>query len=177
MGEQIIRVSDLSGRVVENPDDLVNIVVTEHPDLEESVRLEALPEELKDLGKLSIAAVGLEVTQPDDETPTRHVLTKANFDKLAVHKPMEEILASAALVAVVKQRRSHNRTVTGEPLRDFSSLDHAGAPHKGKVSLAEAQLVRENLPAINERLAAQGQRPIDPADPELAKRYGLDTPA
>jgi hypothetical protein len=90
---------------------------------------------------------------------------------------MEEILASAALVAVVKQRRSHNRTVTGEPLRDFSSLDHAGAPHKGKVSLAEAQLVRENLPAINERLAAQGQRPIDPADPELAKRYGLDTPA
>jgi hypothetical protein len=36
-------------------------------------------------------------------------------------------------------------------------------------------LVRENLDAINERLAAEGIRAIDPANPEHAKLYGFET--
>ncbi len=178
MGEQVIRISDLSGQRIENPEQqLVDIVVTEHPDLEadQQVRLEALPEEVKDLGKYSIAAVGLLVTMPGEEAPIRHILTKPNFDKLAAGKPMDEVIAGAALVKAVQARRSHNRTTTGEPLRSFDTLDHAGEPHKGKVSKAEALMVRDNLAEVNKRLQAQSLPLIDPANPEHAKRYGFDT--
>ena len=180
MGQEIVRVSDLSGQRIEDVEkQLVDIVVTDHPDLEpnEQRRLEALPGEVESLGKHAINAVGLLVTMPGEEEPTRVFLTKANFDKLATGRPMDEVLAGAALVKAVKavqqERRSHNRTATGEPLRNFNTLDHAGEPHQGKVGQTEARLVRENLDAVNERLAAQGMPTIDPANPEHAKRYGF----
>jgi hypothetical protein len=158
--------------MVTNPQDLASMLVTEHPDLEHPVRLEALPQELAQLGKLSIAAVGLEVTMPDDDEPTRYVLTMTNFNKLATDRPMEEVLASAE--PVVPKRRSHNATKTGEPLNDHNTLEWAGTPHKGKVGAEEARLVREHLDEINARLASQGLRTIDSGDPEHAKRYGLN---
>jgi hypothetical protein len=176
MGEKVVRFSDLSGQMAENPEALVGVVVTQHPDLDQPVHLEAMPEELEQLGKHAIAAVGLEITRPGDEEPSRYVLTVNNFSKLATHKPMSEVLATAQPVTPPKsQRRSHNRTTTGEPLRDFSTLEHAGAPHKGKVGEGEAKLVRENLDSVNERLTSQGLRTIDPADPDHAERYGFDT--
>src|SRR5262249_60904363 len=55
----------------------------------------------------------------------------------------------------------------------YASLDSAGRPHKGKVTDAEKQLVRENFDQVNERLAAEGQRTIDLDDAELVDRYGL----
>src|SRR5713101_7945210 len=135
MGKQEIRVSDLSGQRIENPEaELVSIVVTDHPDLEldKRVQLDALSDEVKDLGKLSLAAVGLEVTHPGDEAPTRYVLTKTNFDKLATGgQVMEEVLAAAAVVTVVKARRSHNTTRDGAPLVNYNEPEYAGLPHKG----------------------------------------------
>ena len=38
-------------------------------------------------------------------------------------------------------------------------------------------VVQEHLAEINKRLAADGMRTIDPADPDHAERYGLETPA
>jgi hypothetical protein len=176
MGERLVRFSDLSGQMAENPEALVGVVVTDHPELDQPVRLEAIPGELETLGKLALKdPVVLDVTQPGQEESQRYVLTVANFGKLATHKPMAEVLEGAEPVVPARQsRRSHNRTATGEPLRDFSTLEHAGAPHKGKVGEAEGRLVRENLDAINERLVAQGVRTIDPANPEHAKLYGFD---
>lgn len=177
MVERLVRFSDLSGQMAENPEALVGVVVTDHPELDQPVRLEAMPGELEMLGKLALKdPVVLDVTQPDEEEPQRYVLTVANFNKLATNKPMGEVLESAQPVTPPKpQRRSHNRTSSGESLRDFSTLEHAGAPHKGKVGEAEAKLVRENLDAINERLAAQEVRTIDPTNPEHAKWYGFET--
>lgn len=54
-------------------------------------------------------------------------------------------------------------------------MEWASTPHKGKTNPEEARLVRENLPAINERLAAQGFRTIDLNHPERAQRYGFAT--
>ena len=56
---------------------------------------------------------------------------------------------------------------------DYGTLEHAGKPHKGKVTDAEKQLVREHLEEINERLAGQGFRTISVSDPEQVERYGL----
>lgn len=178
MSTQEIRVSDLSGQTIGNPaEQRVTIVVTEHPDLEpdKRIQLDAMPDELKDLGKFSIAAVGLEVTFPGDEVPQRHVLTKTNFDKLFTSgRPADEVIAAAAVVEAVKQRRvSHNTTKDGGPLVNYNDPANAGMPHKGKIGDQEAVFVRENLELVNQRRADAGHAPIDPANAVDAKRYGF----
>jgi len=180
MAREEIRVSDLSGQRIENPDEqLVSIVVTEHPDLEPGKRaqLDAMPGELENLGRWSIAAVGLDVNFPGDEAPRRHVLTKSNFDKLATGRPMDEVIAAAAVVEVVKQRRSsHNTTKDGGPLINYNDPEYAGLPHKGKIGEQEAAFVRDNLDLVNERRTTAGQPVIDPANPLDVKRYGFPLP-
>ena len=52
-------------------------------------------------------------------------------------------------------------------------MEHAGKPHKGKVTDAEKRLVRDHLDEINQRLAGQGMRTISLADPDHIERYGL----
>jgi hypothetical protein len=172
MGEKAMRFSDLSGQLVPDPNVLASITVVDHPDLADGpVRIEALPEELEQLGKFGIRAVTLEVKMPGEEEPTRHVLTTANFAKLATEKPMAEVLDGAERITV--KRRVGGSALNGEVAHDHNSLEWAGTPHKGKTSPEEARLVRENLEAINERLIAQGLRPVDPANPEHARRYGF----
>jgi hypothetical protein len=174
MGEKVMHVSDLSGQLVQDPEALASITVVDHPEVTDGpVRIEALPEELEQLGKFGIRAVTLEVKMPGEEEPTRHVLTTANFAKLATDKPMAEVLEGAERVVV--KRRMGGSAVNGEVARDHESMEWAGTPHKGKTSPKEAQLVRENLEAVNARLIAQGLRPVDPANPEHARRYGFDT--
>jgi hypothetical protein len=159
--------------MVDNPDALAQITIVDHPDVDDGpLRIEALPGELEALGKMAIKAVTLEVKLPDEEEPTRHVLTAANFAKLATDKPMAEVLEGAE--RVIFKRSKGNGGASGEA-RDHNSLDWAGTPHKGKTSPEEARLVRENLATINERLVAQGYRPVDPANPEHARRYGFDS--
>lgn len=170
MGERVIHVSDFSGETAP-PEQLAAVIVTEHPDLDGPVRLEALPAELEPLKKLGIKAVTLEVQLPGEEEPTRHVLTTANFDKLATGQPMAEVLANAEPV-VTKRRGSPSNGET----RNHETLEWAGTPHKGKTSPEEARLVRENLEAVNARLSAQGYRTVDPGNPEHARRYGFDAP-
>lgn len=174
MGEKVMRFSDLSGQLAPDPEALAAITVVDHPDLEGPVRIDALPEELAQLGKFGLAGVTLEVTMPGEEEPTRHVLATANFSKLATGKPVAEVLAGAEPVAV--KRRSSSSNGNGEA-RDHNTIDWAGTPHKGKTSPEEARLVRENLAAANERLIAQGLRPVDPANPEHARRYGFEVPS
>ena len=172
MGEKVMRFSDLSGQLAPDPEALAAITVVDHPDVEGPVRIDALPEELAQLGKFGLAAVTLEVTMPGEEEPTRHVLTTANFAKLATDRPMAEVLAGAEPV-VAKRRGGSNGN--GEA-RDHNTLDWAGTPHKGKTSPEEAALVREHLEEVNARLIAQGLRPVDPANPEHARRYGFNAP-
>jgi len=175
MGERTVRFSDLSNQQVE-ADKLASLTV-EHPDHELPLRLEATPEELEPLKKLGIRAVRLEVHLPgEDQEPTRYIVPEKDFDKLATGRKMAEVLAEAEQVVVTPtrtNRRSHNKTANGEPLRTFNTLGNAGLPHMGKVSAEEAKLVRENLEAVNANRAAQGHAPIDPANPIDAKRYGF----
>lgn len=173
MGEKVMKFSDLSGRLAPDPNALASITVIEHPDIDGPVRIDAMPEELEALGRMSIKAVTLEVKLPDEEEPSRHVLTAANFAKLATDKPMDEILDSAERFTT--KRRVGGTALNGET-RDHNTLEWAGTPHKGKTSPEEARLVREHLAEINARLIAQGLRPVDPGNPEHARRYGFDAP-
>jgi hypothetical protein len=142
-----------------------------------ALRLEAMPAELAPLKKLGISAVALEVQLPgDEEELTRYIVPIKDFDKLATGRPMAEVLAEAEpVIAKPTRRASHNKTSNGEPLRTFNTLENAGMPHQGKVSVEEARLVRENLEAVNANRAAQDLPPIDPTNPMDAKRYGFGT--
>jgi hypothetical protein len=56
---------------------------------------------------------------------------------------------------------------------DYSSPEHAGKPHRGRVTEAEATYVREHFDEVNKRLSAEGLRMLDPNDPKVKERYGL----
>src|SRR3712207_7701375 len=61
--------------------------------------------------------------------------------------------------------------------RDFTSPEHAGEPHRGRITDAEKEYVRNNLAEVNRRLREKGMREIDPNDPEMAERYGVTATA
>lgn len=184
MVERIVRFSDLSGEMADAASGLIPLVVTDYPnsDPDQRVRIEVTPDELEKIGKLSIAAVGLE-TEPteEEEKRSRFVVPLAKFATLATVAPIEEVLANAQPVAPPKgnrraqsdERRSHNQRADGGPLINYNEPENAGLPHKGKIGEAEATFVRGNLELVNGRRTAAGHAPIDPGDPVHAKRYGF----
>jgi hypothetical protein len=98
-------------------------------------------------------------------------------------KKLEEALkpfldaAHPAQVAQARSTATRTRTATAAGDRvDYSSPEHAGNKHRGRVTEAEAAYVRDNFDAVNKRLSDQGQGMLDPSDPKTIKRYGLDQP-
>jgi len=67
-------------------------------------------------------------------------------------------------------KRGRRRT---EGKIDYSSAEHAGNPHRGRVTEAEAAYVRGHFDEVNERLSSEGLRMLDPSDPKVKDRYGL----
>ncbi|MFE6868971.1 hypothetical protein ACFVFS_20735 [Kitasatospora sp. NPDC057692] len=174
MGQKIIRFSDLTGRHAEE-DELVRIVVREHPDLADGpVEIEALPGELAGVAGLALDLVTVELHHPDGEEPETVVMTAEAFDRLATAAPMAEVLRGAERAARTIPVQSAPTGAAARERVNYASLEHAGRPHKGRTTDAEKQLVREHLDEVNERLAAEGIRTVDLANPEHVTRYGLE---
>jgi hypothetical protein len=172
MGQKTVRFSDLSGQLITHDEALARIVVHEHPELVDGpVEIEALTEEAEAIQQAALRVAVIDLYLPDDMEPRRIVMEADAFDKLATENPMEQLLIAARPV-----RRSPKTAVNGGSRGDrldYGTLEHAGKPHKGKVTDAEKQLVRDHLEEINERLAGQGFRTISVSDPEQVERYGL----
>jgi hypothetical protein len=172
MGQKTVRFSDLSGQLITHDDALARIVVHEHPELGDGpVEIEALADEAEALERAALRVAVVDLYLPEDVEPRRVVLEADAFDKLATDNPMEELLVTAR-PARRSPRSAANGTVRGDRL-DYTTLEHAGKPHKGKTTDAEKRLVRDHLDEINQRLAAQGLRTISLADPDHVERYGL----
>jgi hypothetical protein len=175
MGQKTVRFSDLSGQLIANDEGLARIVVHEHPELVDGpVEIEALAEEAEAMEQAGLRVAVIDVYLPDDLEPRRLVMEADAFDKLATENPMEQLLVAARPV-----RRSPKTAVTGGrgDRADYATLEHAGKPHKGKVTDTEKQLVRDHLDEINARLAGQGIRTISLTDPDHVERYGLQQSA
>ena len=172
MGQKTVRFSDLSGQLITHDEALARVVVHEHPELVDGpVEIEALTEEAEAIQQAALRVAVIDLYLPDDMEPRRIVMEADAFDKLATENPMEQLLIAARPV-----RRSPKTSVNGGARGDrldYGTLEHAGKPHKGKVTDAEKQLVRDHLEEINERLAGQGFRTISVSDPEQVERYGL----
>jgi hypothetical protein len=176
MGQKTVRFSDLSGQLIMHDDALARIVVHEHPELVDGpVEIEALTDEAEAIEQAALRVAVIDLYLPDDLEPRRIVMEADAFDKLATENPMDQLLIAARPV-----RRSPRASVNGGSRgdrMDYSALEHAGKPHKGKVTDAEKQLVRDHLDEINQRLAGQGIRTISLADPDHIERYGLQESA
>jgi hypothetical protein len=172
MGQKTVRFSDLSGELITHDDALVRIVVHEHPELGDGpVEIEARTDEAEALERVALRVAVVDLYLPCDVEPRRLVLEAGAFDKLATENPMEELLITAR-PARRSPRAPANGAGRGDRL-DYTTLEHAGKPHKGKTTDAEKQLVRDHLDEINQRLAGQGLRTISLTDPDHVERYGL----
>jgi hypothetical protein len=172
MGQKTVRFSDLSGQLITNDDTLARIVVHEHPELVDGpVEIEALTDEAETIEHSALRVAVIDLYLPDDLEPRRIILEADAFDKLATENPMNQLLIAARPI-----RRGPRASVSngsrGDRL-DYATLEHAGKPHKGKVTDTEKQLVRDHLDEINQRLAGEGLRTISVADPDHVERYGL----
>lgn len=173
MGQKTIRFSDLSEKLIANDEDLVRVVVREHPELDgQAVEFEGHRDEVESLLGEALQVTEIELYFPGEDEPRRLIVDTAVFDKLATARTMAELLVAAAPA----KRAPASRATAAAPRKerlDYATLEHAGKPHRGAITDAEKQLVQENLDEINKRLAADGMRTIDPADPDQADRYGL----
>lgn len=171
MGQKTVRFSDLSGKLITDEEVPARIVIHEHPELGDNpVEIEALPEEARAMEKAALRVAVVDLYLPGGEV--RRVAMEADaFDKLATDQPMSELLITAR-----PAKRSSRAAAPPAPRSerpDYATIEHAGKPHRGKVTDEEKRLVRDHLEEINERLAAAGIRTISLTDPEHVERYGL----
>jgi hypothetical protein len=173
MGQKTVRFSDLSGQLITRDDALARIVIQDHPELGDGgpVEVEALADEALALEKVSMNVAVLELYLPGEEEPRRVVVDADAFSQASTERPVGELLVGAR---PAKKARAKSGTSAPKTDRvDYSTLEHAGKPHRGKATDAEKALVQENLDEINEQLAEQGLRTISLDDPEHVERYGL----
>jgi hypothetical protein len=180
MGQKTVRFSDLSGQLIMQDDALARIVIHEHPELGDGpVEIEVLADEAKVIEKAAVRVALVDLFFPGEEEPRRVAMDADAFDKLATERPMAELLIQAPRARTVRRTPSRaaasaGAAPAGRGDRDYTTLEHAGKPHRGKTTDEEKALVREHFDEINERLAAEGLRTISLDDPDHVERYGLE---
>jgi hypothetical protein len=170
VGQKTVRFSDLSGRLITG-EEPARVVVHEHPELAAGpVEIEALADEARAIEKAALRAAVVDLYVPGEDEPRRVVVDAEAFSRLATDTPMSELLSAAPPA----RRAPRSAVSAGRGDRtNYATLEHAGKPHKGKTTEAEQRLVREHFEEINERLAAEGLRPISLSEPDHVERYGL----
>jgi len=181
MAVKVVHVSDISGKEADEQS-LGRLVVLDHPEYADlPVTLEVLPEEIESLQGAS-RFVTVEWIAPGARKGERLVVSLDDFNLLAGAGVME----SAIQEALITKHRSRPRSGgggagggsasgrSGRGKVNYATLEHAGEPHRGRITEAEKELVRKNLDQINKRLRDAGQREIDPSDQAMRDRYGLE---
>ena len=168
MGQKTVRFSDLSGQLIMQDDALARIVIHEHPDLGDGpVEIEALADEARAMEKATLSVAVLDLYLPGEDEPHRVVMDADAFGELATERPVSELLIAAR--PAKRTRATAQRT----DRVDYTTIEYAGKPHRGKATDAEKLLVQKHFDEINERLAAEGLRTISLDDAEHVERYGL----
>jgi hypothetical protein len=181
MAVKTIHVSDISGKEADEQT-LGRLVVHEHPEYSDlPVILEALPEEVEQLQATNARFVTVEWIRPGSRKGERITVAIEDFNLLAGPGVMDNAIQDALISKHRNRSRSGDgarttsatTTRTGRAKVNYATLEHAGEPHRGRITEAEKELVRTHLDEINQRLAERGMREIDPGDPTMKERYGL----
>ena len=179
MATKVVHFSDLSGREAEDEKQLGRLVVLEHPEIGEPATLEVFPDEVADLQSAE-RLVRLEYYAPGERKAQQITVPVDQFNALAKDGDMRALLVQAITEeherrgqAAQPSRRRGGGSASGRGKVNYATLEHAGEPHRGRITEAEKELVRNNLDQINRRLRDAGLREIDPSDPAMRDRYGL----
>jgi hypothetical protein len=169
VGQKTVRFSDLSGELISHDDAVARIVVHQHPELgDRPVEIEAHADEARAIEKAALRLAVVDLYLPGDDEAHQVAMDADSFDSLATQKAMRDVLQTARPV------RRLPRAAAASDRAAYASAAHAGTPHRGRITEAEKQLVRERFDEINQRLAGQGVRTISLSDPEHVERYGLE---
>ncbi|MGB6165734.1 MAG: hypothetical protein WBF75_24790 [Pseudonocardiaceae bacterium] len=172
VAQRMVRFSDLTNKIIDD-DAVVRIVVEQHPALGNGpVELEAAQDEVELIRKGALSVVSLKLYLGDGSEPEAVTMEIEEFNKLAGDADMVDVIRQAQ-PAYPPRKQARPAATSAIDKLDYSSLEHAGKPHRGKVTDAEKEAVRNNLPLINERLKNDGIRTIDPDNPEHVARYDL----
>jgi hypothetical protein len=178
MAVKVVHVSDISGKEADEQS-LGRLVVHEHPEYADlPITLEVLPNEIETLQGAS-RFVTVEWIAPGARKGERMVVSLDDFNLLAGAGVMESAIQDALIAKHRNRPRSGGGGGSAPPGRsgrgkvNYATLEHAGEPHRGRITEAEKELVRNNLDTVNRRLRDAGQREIDPADQAMRDRYGL----
>jgi hypothetical protein len=175
MAVKVVHVSDISGKEADEQS-LGQLVVHEHPEYADlPVTLEVLPDEVESLQGAS-RFVTVEWVAPGARKGERMVVSLDDFNLLAGPGVMESAVQDALIAKHRSRPRSGGGASAGRSGRgkvNYATLEHAGEPHRGRITEAEKELVRKNLDQVNKRLRDAGQREIDPSDQAMRDRYGL----
>ncbi len=101
------RISDLSGKTIADGEQVVRLVVEHHPNFDESITVEAKPEEV-DAEKLSTRGqdyVALSIREPGNSTTRRVLLSIAEFDDLFQQEDGVDASLERARVAQRRQEQ------------------------------------------------------------------------
>ncbi len=173
VAQRMVRFSDLTNKIIED-DSVVRIVVEQHPALGNGpVELEAAQDEVELIRKGALSVVSLKLYQGNGSEPEAVTMEIEEFNKLAGGTDMVDVIRRAQ-PAYPPRKQARPAAASAIDKLDYSALEHAGKPHRGKVTDAEKEAVRNNLPVINERLKQDGIRTIDPDNAEHVARYGLE---
>lgn len=171
MAVRQIVVSDLSGE--ELSDETHARVIVEHPDVGTPLELDVSTEEAKLLQDTTLRLVTFSVFAPN-EPPRRAVVETKTLDKLFPDVDFDRVLEGARKAEASSGRSS--RTTGRASMQgkvDYTSPEHAGILHRGRVTEREAAWVREHLEQANANRRRAGQPEIDPDDPKERQRYGF----
>ena len=174
MAVKVVHVSDISGKEADEQS-LGRLVVHEHPEYASlPVTLEALPARSSRSGREYFVTV-----EVDPPAPARATAMVISLDDLLAGAGVMESAVQDALIAKHRNRPgaatgSAPSGRSGRGKVNYATLEHAGEPHRGRITEAEKELVRKNLDQVNRRLREAGQREIDPSDQAMRDRYGLE---
>jgi hypothetical protein len=174
MAQRMVRFSDLTNKIIDDDDAVVRIVVEQHPALENGpVEIEAAQNEIDLIRKGALSVVSLKLYQGDGSEAEAVTMEIESFNNLAGQMDMADLIRRAE-PAYPPRKRSRPTTAPTVDKLDYSTLEQAGKPHRGKATEAERETVRNNLAAINDRLKRDGIRTIDLDNAEHVARYGLE---
>lgn len=174
MGQRVVRFSDLSNKIIEDEEEVVRIVVEQHPALDNGpVEIEVSQDEVEPIRKGALGVVSLKLYQGGGSAPEAVTMEIDAFNKLGDERDMADVIRRANPAYPPRKQIRPTPASTTDKV-DYASLEYAGKPHRGKTTDAEKEIVRNNLDKINERLARDGMRAIRLDDPETVARYGLE---
>ncbi|MCA1602465.1 MAG: type IV secretion system DNA-binding domain-containing protein, partial [Acidobacteria bacterium] len=137
----------------------------------------AMADEVEPIRKGALDVVTLKLYEGDGTEPETIVMEVDAFDKLASGMDMGDVLRRATPAYGPRRKKASTTGTAAAQSTEkiyYSDIDHAGTPHRGRITEAEKDTVRNNLDDINERLQRNGIRIIDLDNAEHVQRYGLE---